>query len=86
MRDEGGGLSRGRPERTHLPAIIFALRIIIASCVDGTWFWTMLVVSGLAPQERRDKRSAAKQLGSDNHDDTSNVPTRRGPSKIWQKA
>ena len=36
MRDEGGGLSRGRPERTHLPAIIFALRIIIASCVDGT--------------------------------------------------
>ena len=23
-------------ERTHLPAIIFALRIIIASCVDGT--------------------------------------------------
>ena len=33
MRDkEEGGLA----ERTHLPAIIFALRIIIASCVDGT--------------------------------------------------
>ena len=35
MRDEGGGLSRGRPERTHLPAIIFALRIIIASPSRG---------------------------------------------------
>ena len=35
MRDEGGGLSRGRPERTHLPAIIFALRIIIASPSSG---------------------------------------------------
>ena len=27
---------RGGSETTHLPAIIFALRIIIASCVDGT--------------------------------------------------
>ena len=33
MRTRGGG---GGSERTHLPAIIFALRIIIASCVDGT--------------------------------------------------
>ena len=31
MRTRGGG-----SETTHLPAIIFALRIIIASCVDGT--------------------------------------------------
>ena len=42
MRDkEEGGLA----ERTHLPAIIFALRIIIASCVDGT---------GLTPSTRTD--------------------------------
>ena len=32
---EGGDVSRGRSERTHLPAIIFALRIIIASPSSG---------------------------------------------------
>ena len=42
----------------------------------------MLVVSGLAPQERRDEATAAKQLGSDNHDDTSNVRRWPWPSII----